>query len=224
MLLLTAANRAAFATRVFAGVPQLVTPTLEELVSTRSVNVGRLAAAVAARIRTRGRCAVKAVGPLPCHNALKSVVIASSFLHDEHAGKGLAVTPEQDFERRRTAPSGRITDTSLMRLQVRLLPRPPVGEGKMPEVFIASGTNVGQAAGMIARITESRGLVTVGGMGPAATSNALKALIIAQSYMAELSNGKALVAFVSSEKFKEKSEERTRLVMSCTWAPFGTDV
>uniref|UniRef100_A0A7S2AH25 Uncharacterized protein n=1 Tax=Alexandrium andersonii TaxID=327968 RepID=A0A7S2AH25_9DINO len=102
-------------------------------------------------------------------------------------------------------------------MDLSLLPAPPSTEGRAPEIFIASGTNVGQAAGLIARLLESNGLVTIGGMGPIATSNALKALIIARSYLTESSEGRPLVAFVSSEKFREKDEDRTRMVMSCTW-------
>eukprot|EP00928_Gymnodinium_smaydae_P092136 TRINITY_DN75941_c0_g1_i1.p1 TRINITY_DN75941_c0_g1~~TRINITY_DN75941_c0_g1_i1.p1 ORF type:complete len:286 (+),score=64.21 TRINITY_DN75941_c0_g1_i1:80-859(+) len=225
---------AASAPAAAAAAPKKGTP----LLSSAKVNVGKLAGAVSERVRTEGQCYIQAVGPDPCHNALKAVIIAGTYLESAAAGADveLAVTPEKSFLEGRVAPSGRTTDTAFLNLLVRQLPAAPAasaagdaasaaGASEAPkDVVVGSDTNVGKAAGLVATRMQENGAVTIGCMGAASSAKALKAVIVAQKYLADyLGEDNVLAASVRTEKFRTQGgEDMKRLVLSCRRAPAPT--
>lgn len=190
---------------------------VEPLVCSKAVNAGKLAGAVAARIREHGQCTISVIGPGPAYNALKAVIIATEYLKESHPNQRLAVTPTKEFKESQLSTTGRPAETAFLQLRVRPLPTPPAVDA--PEIFVASGTNPGEMAGLIRQVIEVRSAATIGGMGPEAMSKALKGIMIAQTYLSESLDGGVLAASIWTEKFQENDEERVRMMMCCVRAP-----
>lgn len=188
--------------------------TLEALVSSGEVNVGKFAGAVAGRTRDHGRCVIDAVGAGPCYQALKSLIIANGYILEAYPGQSLAISLEKAILRDRVAPSGRTTDTIFMRLHIRPLLALPASQDP-PDILIAKDTNAGMAAGLVAKTFEGKDVVTISGMGAQAMYKALCAALIAQNYMEDSLEGRILALHVRSEAFIENAQDRTRMVLAC---------
>mmetsp|Transcript_14746 Transcript_14746/g.23393 ORF Transcript_14746/g.23393 Transcript_14746/m.23393 type:complete len:271 (+) Transcript_14746:69-881(+) len=192
----------------------------DNLICGAQSNVGRLAGAIAGRVREKGHCTIDCVGAMPCYTALKAVVIASGYLTESHPGQILTVHPAKDKLAPREAPSGRITETVLTRIYVRPMPTP--SKKDEPDlILIGTDTNAGLAAGLLSKVFETNGVAAVTGMGSRAMSQALKAVAIAQTYLQQnkVLDTEELVAAVRTESFKEGDEDRIRMVLTCMRAP-----
>eukprot|EP00930_Biecheleria_cincta_P090566 TRINITY_DN79970_c0_g1_i1.p1 TRINITY_DN79970_c0_g1~~TRINITY_DN79970_c0_g1_i1.p1 ORF type:complete len:283 (+),score=31.07 TRINITY_DN79970_c0_g1_i1:36-851(+) len=189
----------------------------ERLMSAKNVNVGKLAGAIAKRISEHGVCSIDCVGAMPIYSAMKAVSIASGYLGDSHPGQKLCVHHEWVTNPAREAPSGRQTETKLLRVHVRPV-APPSTHDEPELILIGADTNTGLAAGLISRVIEEKGVAAVAGMGSFAISNAVKAMAIAQTYLEKQDalGERVIGAVVRTETFKEDSgAERKRMVLSC---------
>eukprot|EP00930_Biecheleria_cincta_P049177 TRINITY_DN3441_c0_g1_i1.p1 TRINITY_DN3441_c0_g1~~TRINITY_DN3441_c0_g1_i1.p1 ORF type:complete len:250 (-),score=27.41 TRINITY_DN3441_c0_g1_i1:136-885(-) len=191
------------------------------LISTKDVNIGKLAGALANRIRETGTCSIDCIGPLPIYSAVKAVNIASGYLEESLPGQRLCVHHEWVTQPSREAPSGR--ETKLLRFNVRPV-TPPATKDEPELILVSAETNTGLAAGLISRVIEKSGVAALGGMGSHSITNAVKAVAIAQSYLEkrEALGDKVIAAIVRTEKFKESDEDRTRIVLSCILIPDPT--
>ncbi|CAK0886120.1 unnamed protein product [Prorocentrum cordatum] len=118
---------------------------------------------------------------------------------ETHTGQHLAFTPEKFVVPERGAPSGRTTETSVLKLHVR--PLPGATDTSAPELFAASDTNPGLLAGSLAKRIETDGSTVVSGMGSHAVSKVLKALLVAETYLERRGklDGKTIAATVRNE-------------------------
>lgn len=187
--------------------------------ATRTSNVGKFAGALAKQLRDRAAVggeaspwpSVSAVGPTASYMALKGVVIAESYVRGEeaHAAMRLAVIPK----RTPTVEGSTMPESVGLLLQVRQVPDLYLPDD--PTIFSAHDTNVGLMAGLIAGAMGKAGVVTVGSMGDKATSNVLKATMIAQEYMSESLGQHGRLALIPRlNKFTEKDEERVRMLLT----------
>mmetsp|Transcript_22632 Transcript_22632/g.45804 ORF Transcript_22632/g.45804 Transcript_22632/m.45804 type:complete len:88 (-) Transcript_22632:135-398(-) len=71
----------------------------------------------------------------------------------------------------------------------------------------------------MANILTRESIVTVGGMGAEAVSSALKATIIAQSFVGKLGIEDTLALVPRFDQFEENDEERMRMLLICTLRP-----
>lgn len=151
----------------------------EALVVARGTEPGRLAGAVAARLRADAPAHVSAMGPSAAYVALRAIARAGEYLHRERPRHELAVT----VQRSSAGKDSEGLEMFGMRLVVRLEAKADV-EAKEREVRVAQATNIGHVASFLARaLAESKGLPALRGMGPAAACQALKAAAIAQGYV-----------------------------------------
>jgi len=140
---------------------------------------GRLAGAVAARLRAETPAVLSAMGPQAAYTAIRAIAIAGDYLRRERPRQELAVT----VERTSSGKDAEGLEMFRLRLNVRLEPKEEK-EAEEREVRVAQGTNIGHVASFLARaLGESRGVPAIRGMGAAATSQALKAAAIAQGYV-----------------------------------------
>eukprot|EP00933_Yihiella_yeosuensis_P004585 TRINITY_DN108956_c0_g1_i1.p1 TRINITY_DN108956_c0_g1~~TRINITY_DN108956_c0_g1_i1.p1 ORF type:complete len:259 (-),score=62.33 TRINITY_DN108956_c0_g1_i1:40-816(-) len=190
----------------------------DNIVSTSEANVGKLAGAVAARIRHTGWCNVDCVGAKPSYSALKAIKIATGYLAAEggFAGKTLAIHPIKDILAAKEAPSGRQTRTALMRFHVRPMST-PIKEEEPELILIGTDTNAGLAAALVSKVLETKGAAVLTGMGHQAMSQAVKTILVAQTYMLKSGtlDDKVVFGAVRTETFKEGDEDRVRMVLSC---------
>lgn len=187
------------------------------LVASRASNVGKLAGAIVHRVRTDSMPSISVIGPDAAYMALKSVIIASSYIKDTHAGKAFAVVTE----RREVMDPNALDLKHGLLLHVRLVPdRVPT---LPPNLLVAGDANPGLVAGLMANILRESASVTLACMGASATSKALKATMIAQRYVAEmLSEGTGALALLPTyDSIVEKGEERHRILLRC--APCSGD-
>lgn len=185
------------------------------LISGKDVNVGKMAGALANQIRESGACRIDCIGAMPIYSAVKAVNIASGYLEDSHPGQRLCIHHEWVTQPASEAPAG--IDTKLLRFHVKPVTPPSIKDE--PELIMVSAkTNTGLAAGLISRVIEQSGGAALSCMGSASVTNAVKAMGIAQSYLAKrdaLGDNKVVGAVVRTEKFMDGNEERTRMILSC---------
>mmetsp|Transcript_82263 Transcript_82263/g.129523 ORF Transcript_82263/g.129523 Transcript_82263/m.129523 type:complete len:251 (+) Transcript_82263:64-816(+) len=192
------------------------------LVSTTTSNVGRFAGAIAGRIRERSSCHVDAIGPAALYNAVKSIVIAGTYLNESHAGQCLAAFPEKINVADNHTEDNRVSKA--WRVKVALI-KSTVEELSDPALYVARDTNTGLLAGLVAKGLKERGQTDLGAMGAPAISNAFKALLITRTYMKEDLDlqKETIVATARSNAFKISSgEERSRIILSCIRVPTST--
>lgn len=196
---------------VVVGAGPLGSVASEPLRCTTTCNVGKFAGAVAKRIKSDSHCDIHAVGPLPSHNAIKAIVLANSYLKDFLKDEQLAVRFSKASVRR-TAPSGRPTETLFMHLQVWPVPMLPTAA---PEFFVRGDSNPGELAGLVKREIQDNGTITLAAMGERALDKVSKSLVISETYLAQTLEGRVLVAAPRMERFTDSSEEKHRLVLCC---------
>jgi len=182
------------------------------LMASAKSNVGKLAGAIAAQIRTHGVAVVSAVGPQASYMVLKATIIADKYLQDTLSGKRLAVVPKKNDI---TGEEAGGTDTVGLHLHIR--PLPEVEPAVQPDIFSSGNTNVGLMAGLMSNMLKKADVVTLGGMGANAVSSALKATIIAQGFMADTLGETSVLAIVPRmNEFDEGGEKRSRMLLACT--------
>eukprot|EP00929_Paragymnodinium_shiwhaense_P021505 TRINITY_DN1400_c3_g1_i1.p1 TRINITY_DN1400_c3_g1~~TRINITY_DN1400_c3_g1_i1.p1 ORF type:complete len:262 (-),score=51.41 TRINITY_DN1400_c3_g1_i1:230-1015(-) len=185
------------------------------LVATRTSNVGKLAGAVAQRIRNGGQpLQISAVGPDANYMALKAMIIANTYIQENRPGKNFAVVPIKQDPGAVKVPGDFATPTVGILLDLCEVPEVEVPNN--PQLNSAHNSNTGLLAGLMAGILNKEDTVTVAAMGAQACSNVLKATMICQGYLAESlgSNGRlALVPRIN--KFEEHGEERSRVFLTC---------
>mmetsp|Transcript_67132 Transcript_67132/g.174813 ORF Transcript_67132/g.174813 Transcript_67132/m.174813 type:complete len:203 (-) Transcript_67132:12-620(-) len=184
---------------------------LRPLMCPAGSNVGRLAGAVAARIRQGAACEIEAVGPEAQHKAVKAVGMASRYLQDDNAGSRLVFVP-----RRASLAAGRggQPETVMLRLQCHLLAGLESTDSR--DVIVGGDTNPGLAAKTVQEVLAQRSVATIGGMGPMAMSRALKTLVVANVYMRKsLRPGEAILAAPSVEDAGPDGD-RIRFLLTCT--------
>lgn len=175
-------------------------------------NVGKLAGAMANRIQQDTFCEVESVGPEALLKALKSVIFAERYLQEAQLGKCLGAAPRKVVV---PAKAAGLPETSMIRLRVRPLPEQPA-RLEQPHFLAAGDTNPGLLAADIAACLRESGAVSVGSMGAHATSRSVKAIMIAQVYLASmLGQRKELVMVPHMDSFATRDEERFRVVLSC---------
>lgn len=174
------------------------------------INVGRLAGAVAARVREEHVCEVDTVGPEALHKALKAVVMASRYLGDDLPGKRLAVIAE----RRELPANGNLPATVLFKLRVAPLPDlPPSDE---PDLYVGRDANPGLIASPLSKKLKNKEVVTISGMGALAMSKAFKAIGVAGVYLSDvLDKGEFIAAMPREQTIKLWDEERVRMLLIC---------
>mmetsp|Transcript_78029 Transcript_78029/g.241908 ORF Transcript_78029/g.241908 Transcript_78029/m.241908 type:complete len:144 (-) Transcript_78029:56-487(-) len=70
-------------------------PMSGPLMASKSINVGRLAGAIARRVGRSDPCAVDAVGPEAHHKAVKAIIMAGRYLQEESDGKRVAFVAQK---------------------------------------------------------------------------------------------------------------------------------
>jgi len=193
----------------------------QPLVVSRTSNVGKLAGAIIGRIRSNDTKTMSVIGPTAAHMALKAVVIAAGYLNADGGAKrrSLAIVPErQELPGR----DGREATFGML-IKIHIVSEPKLED--MPEVYVSQNTNVGQMAGVMMSKLRTGDMVTLAGMGAPAMGNALKATMIAQSYLdndspndSEVRPG-TLALVPRSDTFKEDDQERVRMLLSCMRLP-----
>merc|ERR1712194_786211 len=168
-----------------SGVASAFSSSSTEARSKKGSNTGVFAGAVAKRIRSEGTCEILSVGAGPAYNAVKSVVLANTYLtKEDQLGEmhALAMSVSKDVLPQSLAPSGQTRETAVMRFLVRKLDAPASED---PAVFVSATTNPGKAAGLLRSEIQGRGVVSMAAMGDQAVSQALKTIMIAEVYLAE---------------------------------------
>lgn len=163
----------------------------QRLVAAKGTEPGRLAGAIASQIRGLGAASVVAMGPAAAYVALKSAIIAGEFLKGEKPGQEVA------FALKREDVSGDSDDIELQ-FCIALLPSPsevPSGDKK---ILVSKTTNVGKLGSYMAKVYEEEAFVPpLHGRGEVAVSQALKATMIANTYVTQgpkaLAEGEELV-------------------------------
>lgn len=192
------------------------------------LNVGKLAGAVAGDIRDHNLCHIEAVGPASCHKALKSLVMATRYLQD----RGQA-SPEQSlvFVPSKVAiPASEDSDggvrpeTTMITFTIWLPSADSCDERlqgfKKPDIFAGRESNPGLLAGELAAFLKTRGYrgsAEMVAMGAASSSKALKAIIIARVYLADVLTeaGQTLAVVAGEETLRVSGDEKVRMVLSC---------
>mmetsp|Transcript_2472 Transcript_2472/g.6170 ORF Transcript_2472/g.6170 Transcript_2472/m.6170 type:complete len:251 (+) Transcript_2472:48-800(+) len=183
------------------------------LTVTSEVNVGKLAGATVKTIEAQGQVELAARGPKAVHNAVKTLALSSKYLQQNGTKEVVAASVkkvvskhEQDGEERTS-------------ISYNFLAKPvdPPAQEKEVNFSVAKDTNTGAMAGELAKALQNRGSVTLGGMGPSATNNAVKAIIIADAYMADhFDKGDALTIVPWQDKVEAQGVgESWRILMHC---------
>lgn len=207
----TSAGAASGATAAAASPADAGLPS-NPLVAKKDVNVGKLAGAIAARVRTEGVAPICAVGPEASYAAVKAIVLADKYLQETLQGKVLGIVLERVEVRDEET---KVLDKVVVVLNV--LPMAAITLKDEPEVYSSGNTNVGLMAGLMKGIIDKSGVVTVGGMGPKAVSSFLKAAVICQGYMADNdASNKQLALVPKMQEFQDGSEKKVRMLLGCT--------
>eukprot|EP00413_Alexandrium_margalefii_P003230 CAMPEP_0204521082 /NCGR_PEP_ID=MMETSP0661-20131031/5598_1 /ASSEMBLY_ACC=CAM_ASM_000606 /TAXON_ID=109239 /ORGANISM="Alexandrium margalefi, Strain AMGDE01CS-322" /LENGTH=192 /DNA_ID=CAMNT_0051526663 /DNA_START=138 /DNA_END=716 /DNA_ORIENTATION=+ len=188
------------------------------LMASKSINVGRLAGAIARRVGRSDPCAVDAVGPEAHHKAVKAIIMAGRYLQEESDGKRVAfVAQKVQIEAR----GPQEPPTSILRLQAHLPAELAAPSPETPDIFVSRETNPGIAARDLAdALLRQGGTASLGGMGPVAMSRALKTLIIAEVFRRKsLSAKQAILAMPQLLHVRVKDEHRVRFMLTCTKQP-----
>eukprot|EP00927_Polykrikos_kofoidii_P079476 TRINITY_DN76260_c0_g1_i1.p1 TRINITY_DN76260_c0_g1~~TRINITY_DN76260_c0_g1_i1.p1 ORF type:complete len:317 (-),score=48.26 TRINITY_DN76260_c0_g1_i1:67-1017(-) len=220
----TSSMRPPAATSLSSGTPAA-------LVAKKGVNLGKLAGAIASRVRDLGEVAVDAVGPDAVYAGVKAAIIADGYLKEVRAaGERLVILPGRRVEagkETRYADDAKLVAVTLRLRHMRVPPGDELAHGApetdMPAAsdLAASGSsNTGLLAGRISALLRRQESVVVTGMGPAAAAAALKALITSRSNLADvLGEHESLAGVPSFDKITVASgEERIRLVLRCVRA------
>ncbi|CAL1169232.1 unnamed protein product [Cladocopium goreaui] len=149
-------------------------PPLRVLKANRDANVGALAGAIRHELVNMPSVGLEAVGPRAQLKALKAMIFASEYLHEERPGMQVAADPRRE----EIPPKGDLPGTSGIRFYLSLVPEQVLAEADM---MFSQSTNPGVAATELAEKMTQRNLVTLSGMGENAISMALKAVIIART-------------------------------------------
>mmetsp|Transcript_49616 Transcript_49616/g.91571 ORF Transcript_49616/g.91571 Transcript_49616/m.91571 type:complete len:265 (-) Transcript_49616:8-802(-) len=187
------------------------------LTSTAEVNIGRLAGAATKTIEIQGDVEFVARGPKAVHNAVKAIALSTQYLQqntgDDTGSKAIGASIKK------VATKTEIDGEERQTIEYRFLAKPVAAPQREKEVnfSVAKDTNTGAMAGELVKALQSRGSVTLGGMGPGATNNAIKAIIIADAYMADhFDKGDALTIIPWQEKVEAQGVgESWRLLMHC---------
>lgn len=178
------------------------------LVSTATVNVGKLAGAVAARIRKGESCMVDAAGgPEASFNAVKCLKLASEYIQDSHPRMQVAF----ELQKVTIAADEDLPDAEAMRFHTIL-----VKQRSMPKRSdIASSKNMDprKTATDLSKILQDRptGAAAVSIIGPDAMSMALETVLLANTYLLnDLKEGQALLAVASSHELEKRDGSKKR--------------
>eukprot|EP00929_Paragymnodinium_shiwhaense_P106017 TRINITY_DN71106_c1_g1_i4.p1 TRINITY_DN71106_c1_g1~~TRINITY_DN71106_c1_g1_i4.p1 ORF type:complete len:276 (+),score=81.54 TRINITY_DN71106_c1_g1_i4:215-1042(+) len=187
------------------------------LIASSETTHSKLAGAIAARIRYSGKADVTALGPQACYNALRAVAVAGEFLRDDIGEKELLCRADR-LER----PADKVYETTL---HVTCAARPAVVE-EVP-IYIAQETNIGKVASFVARTLQEqqdKQVPALRAMGADAASQAIKAAMIADTFLRKeagtqlllsLRQDKQLKKDASAEAEKAKIKKRVQLVLAC---------
>eukprot|EP00434_Breviolum_minutum_P028661 symbB.v1.2.025362.t1/scaffold2456.1/size78816/3 len=216
-----------------AGVPQ-ISFMAGMLIAKSDCNVGLLAGALKNKLLNgENPIVLQAIGPRAQLRSLKAMVFASRYLHD--ARPGLQVAAEPRFGE--VPPVGDLPGTKSICFYMSLVPEQVLAEAAADVVFLfnifarpflgtigcpldqadmmfAKHTNPGLAASELVEKLQQRNLVTLSGMGEGALSMALKALIIARTYL-KLEDHEALIAAPSLQDVGEYK----RILLQCQRGP-----
>mmetsp|Transcript_108418 Transcript_108418/g.209893 ORF Transcript_108418/g.209893 Transcript_108418/m.209893 type:complete len:243 (+) Transcript_108418:41-769(+) len=189
------------------------------LIAAHNSNVGKLAGALAGRIRAEDAADVSVIGPAATYAAVKAIMIAGQYLQDNQPGVCLGFSPAKQALSVHGGTSGEKETVGLL-LHTRAVADP--GTQNEPPVFAAGDTNVGNMASLMKTPLGMGNSITIGCMGARAVSSALKATIIATKYMeGDLMQHETLVLVPRYETFKVDSvdsEERVRILLTCSRA------
>eukprot|EP00929_Paragymnodinium_shiwhaense_P097959 TRINITY_DN59519_c0_g1_i1.p1 TRINITY_DN59519_c0_g1~~TRINITY_DN59519_c0_g1_i1.p1 ORF type:complete len:298 (+),score=35.76 TRINITY_DN59519_c0_g1_i1:198-1091(+) len=212
------------------------TEDVRPLYASANINVGRLAGAIAAKIRQDGSCHLEACGPNAGHKGLKAIMMANKYLETDFPGKTLAIHVGKV-----TKPaSGNMPETAMSRLSLWPVARssePGVGQlrrdqpgSDKPDIIAGKDVNPGLLAGDLVNLLLRRrknqpddATVTIGGMGAVATSMSLKCLVLARVYLAEQNSNQSLgideqvlAATATMQAVPSvQEEERMRVLWTC---------
>lgn len=192
------------------------------LSSTKSINIGRLAGAIAARLRQDEGCEINAVGPDSHHCAVKAIVMAQEWFDrdGEFPGTRFAIHASSV-----ALPAvGGLAPSKLCQLRLQPVARACPAEHDVPDLFVGGDGNPGLLAGDLTARLRSSPSVEMSSMGPSATSRALKALILANKYVKTSGEGReeqVVLALVRAELIDLRQGTRTRFRWTCIQDPPG---
>jgi len=176
------------------------------LLSSKNVDIRKLAVAVEIRIKKENDCYIECVGGPQIYSAVNAVSIGSKEL-----GKTLCIHHEWVKRQIRAG-----VDTNVMRLHAKPVTSPVIKEE--PELIVVkSNTNPGGIAGPISKAIEEKGFVALSCMGGIAISKALNAIGRAELYLKnrDALGDKVVGAVVRSEKFMAGDKELKRMILTC---------
>jgi len=178
--------------------------------ASRTTEFSKLGGAIAAQLRDSGTASVSAMGPTATYTAVRALVAARGFVLGQKLDEELLVSLREE-----------ITDKDVrMEFDVRLAAAPEVTEVAVP---VAHSTNTGQLASFVATtlVKESR-TPALHFLGPLATSQALKSLLIATTFVKR--DGRQKVSFAPRRsKTNTDGKKQIQLVLSCRLsAPDGS--
>lgn len=193
----------------------------EPLISTTSVDKGKLAGAIKKRVRERGRAVIHSVGAVAVNEALKSIAVANEYIqNDRDSFRGLLVV-SPTFMRtplpvRSTFTA--TTDSVVMALTVHNMKLPRSRDSM--DNFIRATTDdarVAQLASAIKLRVMEVGMTRLAVMGAAGVYRALKSIMSATNFLQQ-DMGNSNVSIVASpcfERIQVDDKEYTRVVLTC---------
>lgn len=189
------------------------------LSSAKDINIGRLAGAIANRLRRDEACEIRAVGPSAQHSAVKAIIMVHEWFKKD--GEFTGISFALDVRQVDLPSDGHLPPSKMCHIE--LLPiRRELGSEK-PHEFVRGDDNPGLVAGKLKNRLQHFPSIELSSMGPMATSRALKALIIAKTYIQKSTYFRAdqnIVAIVRAEEIVERLQgARQRLRWTCVLDP-----
>lgn len=189
------------------------------LSSAKDINTGKLAGAIANRLRNAEVCEIDAVGPESQHSAIKAISMAQQWFEKdgEFPGTCFAVHPHSvDIP-----ATGSLPPSKMCRMRLRPV-RGRADGREQPDIWVGRDANPGLLAGNLKNMLARFPRVELTSMGAVATSRALKALIIANKYVrdsGQFREGQVVVATVRGEEVLVQQDTRQRVRWTCLLDP-----